>query len=459
MIEYVESFLCAMRPAFSRQATFVWFVVAFAGFILRTDNFGVSSIVRTLWLAPACYPCLLHFFHSSAWQVETLLRCWWKWLGKEKAIHLVFGRNVILGDHTKTPKDGRRMPAVCTLHQDSETSSKPTFFRGHHWGCLSLLVRAGNKFFSTPLWAEIHQNSLEESRATRLVSMAINVAQAMEQKCFLVLDAFFAVGPVFLAAARVPDLVHILTRAKKNVVAYLPPPKQEKPRRGPKRIYGEKLKLMELFDSWADKFKTDEVDLYQGKEMVRYLKLDLLWKPTKGLIRFILIESSRGRIILMTSDLTLEPLTALFLYCRRVTIETMFDTLKNILGGMGYHFWSKYLKPVSRRPTKDGKELISSRPSKTKRTLEAIEKFLNLQLLVLGVLRLTAIRFASQIEIKARCWLRTPCRGIPSEFVTQTAISNIIRANLFDFGKDMITQLISQKQKNDENACFFRKAA
>jgi len=31
------------------------------------------------------------------------------------------------------------MPGVTTLHQDSETSSKPSFFRGHHWGCLSLL--------------------------------------------------------------------------------------------------------------------------------------------------------------------------------------------------------------------------------------------------------------------------------------------------------------------------------
>jgi len=36
----------------------------------------------------------------------------------------------------------------------------------------------------------------------------------------------------------------------------------------------------------------------------------------------------------MTSDLSLDPIAAAQLYCRRVTIETMFDTLKNTLGAI-----------------------------------------------------------------------------------------------------------------------------
>jgi len=43
MIEELKRFLMFMRPAFSRQATYGWFVVVFVGLILRTDNFGVSS--------------------------------------------------------------------------------------------------------------------------------------------------------------------------------------------------------------------------------------------------------------------------------------------------------------------------------------------------------------------------------------------------------------------------------
>jgi len=78
----------------------------------------------------------------------------------------------------------------------------------------------------------------------------------------------------------------------------------------------------------------------------------------------------------MTSDLTLEPLVALKLYSRRVIIETMFDMLKNLLGAMQYHFWSKYLKPVSREPLKKNiMRHVSSKPIKTKNTLDTIEKF------------------------------------------------------------------------------------
>ena len=52
MIEYLETLLRAMRPAFTRRATFVWFVVVFAGFVARHDTYGVTSIVRALALEP-----------------------------------------------------------------------------------------------------------------------------------------------------------------------------------------------------------------------------------------------------------------------------------------------------------------------------------------------------------------------------------------------------------------------
>jgi len=151
MHEELRRFLTHMRSAFSRQATYHWFVIVFAGFMVRTDTLGVSSIVRALMLAPESYTCLLHFFHSTAWTVEGLMAAWWEWLATREVAYRLGSRLVLVGDHTKAPKDGRKMPAVTTLHQDSETSAKPTFFRGHHWGCIGLLVQACDKFFATPL--------------------------------------------------------------------------------------------------------------------------------------------------------------------------------------------------------------------------------------------------------------------------------------------------------------------
>ncbi|TFH15908.1 MAG: transposase, partial [Lentisphaerales bacterium] len=64
MMGVLEELLRALRPAFTRQATFAWFVVAFAGVVTRQDVYGVISIIRALRLAPVYYPALLHFFHS-----------------------------------------------------------------------------------------------------------------------------------------------------------------------------------------------------------------------------------------------------------------------------------------------------------------------------------------------------------------------------------------------------------
>ena len=459
MIQYVETLLKSLRPAFSRQATFVWLGVVFAGFVVRTDAYGVSSIVRALGLDPLCYECLVNFFHSTAWNVETFLACWRQWWVQEDAVCRIGGRIVFIGDHTKTPKDGRRIPAVGTLHQDSETASKPSFFRGHHWGCIGLLLGQG-RFSAAPLWAEIHHEDLNETRSTRIVTVAGRIANEMKQSAFLVLDAFFAVGPVFRTAAQCKGLLHIVTRAKKNAVGYLPAPPRKKKGPGRPRVYGKKLVLVTLFDTLSSTFTTVDALVYNRKEKVRYLSLNLLWKPTKGMLRFILIESSRGRIVVMTSDLSLDPLVALDLYGHRVAIETLFDTLKNMLGGMRYHFWSKYLQAASRRPAKKGSpKPTSSRPEKTKNTLVAIHKFLAVHLVVVGTLQLLARRFASEIHSKAHCWLRTPCGDIPSEFVARAALANIIRSNLTRFRDDWMTSLIHSKQNNPENTKNFNQAA
>jgi hypothetical protein len=299
---------------------------------------------------------------------------------------------------------------------------------------------------------------LEESRATRIVTAAEEIARAMGNRAYLLLDAFFAVGPVFKRAAQDPDLLHVLTRAKKNVVAYRTPRKRKKRSRGRPRQYGAKLKRAQLFDSWRHKFKAADVEIYKQREQVQYLTLDLIWKPVKHHIRFILVESSRGRIILMTSDLSLDPLEAIELYSRRVSIETLFDRVKNILGGMGYHFWSKYLKAASRRPRKKSATApVASCPEKTRNTFDAIHKFFAIQLLVLGALQLLSRRFALHIHSKARCWLRTPTGETPSEFVTRTALSNLFRMNLLRIAKDLITQIILAKQGKKRGVANRRK--
>jgi hypothetical protein len=204
---------------------------------------------------------------------------------------------------------------------------------------------------------------------------------------------------------------------------------------------------MNLYDTRPGDFLSAKALVYQQRETVRYLVLDLIWKPAKGLVRFILIETSRGRLILMSSDLTLGALQALSLYTARVRIESLFASVKNLLGGLAYHFWSKYLAPASRRPTRGTHPApVSSRPDRTANTLAAIETFMALHLIVLGTLQLLAATCADAVREHARCWLRTPSGSVPSDFVSRTALANLLYADMRGLGKNPVTESIRRKQ-------------
>lgn len=448
MTTYIHAFLLHMKDAFKHKHTYQWFVIAFAGFIARLDFFGVSSIIRILKLPARCYPLILNFFRSNAWSSCSLFIAWLQWVISEQIITVINQRIVLIADHTKVPKDGRRIPALTALHQDSESAGKPAFFRGHEWGCLAMLTGSGSKTFATPVDAEIHNDSKEGSRIERIISMAIRSLDRQERDAYLVLDAYFSVGSTFLHAKAAGQRLHILTRAKKNITAYIPPEPLAERRVGRPRIYGPKLTLMNLFHEWESQFLHDTMTVYGKRESVRYLVLDLKWKPIADMLRFFLLETPRGKIILMSSDLNMSVHTAIELYCHRSKIETLFDTVKNIFGGMKYHFWSKSIVPSSRRPQK-GKQTIpkSTCPERYQNTQKAIEKFVALQLVVVGFLQILALKYPQQVLKKSLCWLRTSTCEIPSEFVTKMALSNLIFDNLSGLGDDLITHLIIQNRE------------
>ena len=451
MSDYLDRVLLSLRPAFSRSAAFAWFILVLGGIWARNDTYGLSSLVRALNLNPAAYLGLIHFFHSGAWQAKTLLFYWQSWVFKTELAYRVKDRIVLIGDHTNAPKDGRRIPGVTTIHQNSETASKPSYFRGHQWGCIGILAGMADNLFALPLWAEIHRDNLAERRTTAIIKTACLIAQNAKQAAYLVLDAYFSVGPVFKCIVPFKDLVHVLTRAKKNIVAFMPQATSDKPGRGRPRIYGKKLRLMYLFEERKQEFLIGQAVCYRKIETVRYLTLDLFWKPVGKILRFFLVETSRGQIVLISSDLTLDAITAISLYSRRITIETLFDMLKNILGGMTYHFWSKYLAQTSRRPIKNALVPDSANPDKTENTLAAIEKFLSVNLIALGLLQILPLFYSEQIYASAMCWLRRPCGRFASVFVTRWTLGLLIRSNFVNIKLELISRYIRAKQLNPDD--------
>ena len=121
------SCLIQLRGAFSRKRTFYWFATIVISFVLRSDNLGVTSFVRGTKILPRCYHSLLNNFHSTAIKHNALLRLWIQLLLEILDPIMVSGAYVIVADGLKVSKEGRKMPGVKSLHQESANNSKPEF--------------------------------------------------------------------------------------------------------------------------------------------------------------------------------------------------------------------------------------------------------------------------------------------------------------------------------------------
>jgi len=439
---YLYQMLETFRHQFSRRTPWLLFCLIIIGFIVTPHPEGLSSLCP-FWLShDTDYHRLLHFFHSCAWQLEPLIAHWSGLVLNQHLAVEVEGRYILLGDHTAVVKDARRMPGVVTLHQHSETQSKPTYFRGHYWGVLGLLTGSLQEAFCTPLEARLHQGLVHidpalpsdadrDTQSTRLLHMALAFVKRHGTQAFLVLDAFFASANVFELAnsywaieLKQPCL-YIITRAKKNYRAYLIPQAPTSPRAGRPRKYGDKIKLYEVFETQRAQFIDAVCQVYGHEETVAYLALNLMWKPLKAPLRFIFAITSRGPIVLMSNDLSLQPSVAIALYCARVRVETMLAMLKGLLGTFAYRFWSRYIERQSRKPKKNAtlKAPHHDHLEAVQSTWNACEGFVMLGCIALGLLQLIALHYDTHIWLTFTRFLRTRRRALPSERTVKAVLA------------------------------------
>jgi len=450
MLLYIYHIFRALRPAFSRERAWILCCSVILGFIGCWEMAGVSSLCRFWGLNTKGYLALLRFFRATSWNHTTLMQTWSRFVLGQSVVVDVAGRAVMHGDHSLVAQDGRHMPGVVSLHQESETQSKPGYFRGHCWGVLGLLIGSLQRGFSLPVVAEIHQGhehvghgKPKDTLTQRPVQMALDFAVAHQRHLRLILDAFFSVSPVFERAAAMLDhylepWVEILTKAKKGYVAY---------------TVGEAGKKITLEDVFEQPFCQDTCPVYGQVETVGYRVANLLWQ--NRLIRFIWVKNSLGRMILMSSDLTLDPLQAIELYCTRMRIESTFDRLKNLLKVFAYHFWTQSLPRHSRRPTKNSSlqppESLEDQVAVT-RCWRAYERFVTLGCVALGILQLIALKYPQQILDQFQQFLRTPPKGIPSEGVVKAVLADLLQDR---FGKVTSGATLSYIHAYFDQAGFF----
>ena len=441
MLIYIYEALSSFRKVFSRHGSWLMFVMIILGFIGSSEMVGVSSFCRFWLMGTPGYYSLLHFFRSSSWSLSSLLEHWFVFVLNEKQSIVSQGRLVTIGDHTYVPKEGRRMPGVVTLKQDSETQSKPSYFKGQCWGALALGIGSFASPFALPLSLQLHQGFVHLGQTDansptlcqRMVMMAMDFALKTGKPVVLVLDAYFSVGSVFILAHSIyltsirEPLVEIVVKAKRNYVAYFQANPDDYIGIGRPNKYGEEIHLMEVFDHLY-LFEKCPIRIYGKIEQVALLPLDLMWKPTHGLIRFVFVKTSRGPMVLMCSNLKQDPVAAIELYCLRTRIETMFEMLKHLLQVFHCRFWSKKMPRHSRTP-KSNKTLQTPKTEDLKSVndcWEATERFVNLGAIAMGLLQMSALIFSDQIWKRFNGFLRTRSRDIPSERTTKMVLAHLV---------------------------------
>jgi hypothetical protein len=465
MLNYTYNALSSFRVTFTRITPWVVFCMVVLGFMGAGEMIGVSSFCRFWGVGESMYHVFLHFFRVSSWSLPALVAHWTAFVVAQDVIIKIQGRAALLGDHTYVPKDGRRMPGVLSLRQDSETQSKPSYFRGHCWGAIGVLVGSLAAPYCLALLLALHLGMIHiakvqeskserksETMGTRVVQMAIDFALRHNLPSVLTLDAFFPGRAVFKLAASVcsielkQPLVTLIIRAKKNCVGYFKA--EESSDKGPGRPpkYGDKVKLMELFDH-LHLFSKVKCCIYGKTEEIQITSLDLLWKPTGELIRFVLALTSRGPLVLMCSDLNQDPIAAIELYCLRVRIEVMFDMLKNLLGVFSYRLWSKKMPKHSRKPKSN--KYLKAAPTHylptVKRCWEGCERFVMLGAISLGLLQLIALKYTQHVWNQFDGFLRTHSRNLPSERTVKYVITRLIISNFLLSPKNGIMRIILKR--------------
>ena len=256
-----------LRPACTRSRSFLWMIVCLIGMTIRVDFFGVTSIVRALGLKAYCYDRILDFLHSSSLNIERLTQLWIKLVLKifPKPLR-VNNRYVLVGDGLKVAKEGRKMPAVKSLHQESQNNSKAEYIMGHSCQAIALLVGALESFFAVPLVCRIHEgvkfsNSDHRTLIDKILFMFTTLD--LNDLCYFVLDAYYANRKMVKGIFQ--DGHHLITRLKSNAVAFYPAPELSGHKgRGRPKKYGEKVKIQHLFKE-KDQFKTALSPVYGEK--------------------------------------------------------------------------------------------------------------------------------------------------------------------------------------------------
>lgn len=441
LLEYLRMILNAFRPAFSREASFENFKVAVTGFLIADEVHAVTDLVRYFEYPEPdkLYERLISFFPASSYSVKDIQKLWADVVG-ELSCHVKIGKfNLLVGDGVKVAKSGSMMACVKKMHQESESMAKRSYIFGHFSGSIGAIIGSGPKAFFIPVETTIQDGAntvkswkdpshQEKSHVVQMMESAGRCLTSMGSS-ILALDRYFltlsAVGtlkdtnesPENVANGRSLILV---TKTRRNSVAFELPPQQSPHKRGRKRLKGATVKLYDLFEKEEAKFEEATLFFYGNVQKVKYYFIDLLWGIGKyHPMRFVLADHDGMRSILMSSSDTLDPGQIIESSAYRWKCEQAFKDAKHTVGTFSSHFWTLAMPRLDRYRRKGLPDPLAAVDDKDRRrriigNYEAFEKMAMVGNIAQGLLQLLALK-ANEIGYEPTKYLRSRSQQVMSE--------------------------------------------
>jgi hypothetical protein len=284
---------------------------------------------------------------------------------------------------------------------------------------------------------------------------------AIHDPFYFVADAYYATGKIVKGLLRQGN--HLVTRVKSNAVAYLPADPAKGPRkRGRPRCYGRKIKIKSLLSD-VQSMEEATADVYGERGVkIRYRVRDLMWRPVGQLVRFVaVVHPTKGKILLMTTDLTLCPLDVIRIYGLRFKIEHMFRQAVCLIGSLSYHFWMMEMTPLRYR---NGDQYLHRKSKRyreqVRNKIRADHAFIQVCVIAHGLLQYLSAEFPTLVWGSFGSWLKTIRPGIPP---SELVVSNVMRDTIADFlmksaKTNSLAKFIVERQ-DENNLRIFRIAS
>jgi len=283
----------------------------------------------------------------------------------------------------------------------------------------------------------VFSNRDQRTLLDKFVQLFLSITPLLDQPALVVADALYCTRKVIRPL--LDNGHHLITRMKSNAVVYRP---AEVPRvrpRGRPRIYGDKLRLRDLWKQ-THRFQAAQSPVYGERQIeINYFSVDLLWRPVGRVVRLVFVRHpTRGRIVLLSSDTSLDPLQIVALYGYRFKIEVGFRQALYTLGSYAYHFWMMEMTPISRRSGNQYLHMKTERyRSLVRRKMLAYHRYVQLGCVAQGLLQHLALNFRTTVWARFGSWLRTmKTAEPPSEAVAAQALRNTFPEFLPTAGED-----------------------